>query len=245
MMRKEILIAIIISIAIAVAILSLPDILEPIAHKILTILGTYWALAIFIIGLIHGIKPDEHTWPITISYALMQKQFKYAIVSTAIFTTALTLVWTMLSALTSEIYSFLANYNLDPYVDVIVGLTMISVSIGLLLMRKSEVSQESVRGYKVIWVHGLAAAFGGDFIVVLLLTLALTPIVGQAGFLIGLLFGIGSFVSQAIIVGLTYKGAIKALKRDFSVMERAGKFSLLFLGIFMIFLGIYSFMTGG
>ncbi|BDB97873.1 hypothetical protein [Saccharolobus caldissimus] len=125
MMKREILLASIISLALAIAILSMPDILEPIAHKVLLALGIYWPLAIFIIGIIHGIKPDEHTWPITISYGLMQKNIKNAMLSTAVFASALTIVWSSLSALTGELFSFFQNYNLDPYVDIVVGLTMI------------------------------------------------------------------------------------------------------------------------
>jgi len=48
-MRKDILIAVIISLALAIAILSLPDILEPVARSVLTYLGVYWAFAVFII----------------------------------------------------------------------------------------------------------------------------------------------------------------------------------------------------
>jgi len=93
MRGKELIIALSISLGIAVAILSLPDILEPIAHKILLVLGIYWPLAIFIIGIVHGLKPDEHTWPITVSYGIMQRNMKGAIVSTSVFAGALTLVW--------------------------------------------------------------------------------------------------------------------------------------------------------
>jgi hypothetical protein len=46
--RKDILIAVIISLALAIAILSLPDILEPVARSVLTYLGVYWPFAVFI-----------------------------------------------------------------------------------------------------------------------------------------------------------------------------------------------------
>ncbi|BDB97874.1 hypothetical protein [Saccharolobus caldissimus] len=105
-------------------------------------------------------------------------------------------------------------------------------------------SEETKANYKIIWIHGIAAAFGGDFIVVLLLTIALSLIVNiHITFLIGLLFGIGSWLSQSLIVALVYKGVIKVIKKDFSIMIRAGRFSLLFLGIFMILLGIFSLMS--
>lgn len=62
------------------------------------------------------------------------------------------------------------------------------------------------------------------------------------GFMIGLLFGLGSFISQALVVVLVYKGVLKA-SRDFTIMERAGKYALFILGVFMIFLGVYSLVT--
>lgn len=240
-MRKDLLIAVIISFALAIAILSLPDILEPIANTILTYLGAYWVLALFIIGIIHGLKPDEHTWPITVSYGLMQSSVRKALLSTSVFAGALTLVWASLSALESEILPFFSSYDVDPYVDVIVGITMISVALFILNAgRKGKVASAD---YRVIWVHGLAAAFGGDFIVVLVLTaLLISMIPANLGFMIGLLFGLGSFISQALVVVLVYKGVLKA-SRDFTIMERAGKYALFILGVFTIFLGVYSLVT--
>ena len=36
-----------------------------------TVVGIYSALLIaFLLGIVHGITPDEHTWPITFSYAI-------------------------------------------------------------------------------------------------------------------------------------------------------------------------------
>lgn len=87
-------------------------------------------LAIVLIGVVHGLKPDEHTWPITVSHALMRRNIKGAILSTTAFTGALTLVWTILSGpagyavglgLTSGIY--------DPVVDIAVGATMIGAAL--------------------------------------------------------------------------------------------------------------------
>ncbi|MCH4815558.1 MAG: hypothetical protein QXY87_07530 [Saccharolobus sp.] len=246
MRGKELIIAFSISLGIAIAILSLPDILEPIAHKILLVLGIYWPLAIFIIGIVHGLKPDEHTWPITVSYGIMQRNMKGAIVSTSVFAGALTLIWASLSALTGQLLSFFQNYNLDPVVDVIVGLTMIGVALIFIIKGKDKVAdKDNNPDYKLIWIHGLAAAFGGDFIVVLLLTIALSTLISvNITFLIGLLFGIGSWIAQSIVVLLIYEGLVKGVKGNFQILAKAGRLSLLFLGIFMIGLGILSSLTG-
>ncbi|MFP3203725.1 MAG: hypothetical protein RXR43_16410 [Sulfolobus sp.] len=240
-MRKDILIAVIISLALAIAILSLPDILEPVARSVLTYLGVYWALAVFIIGVIHGLKPDEHTWPITVSYGLMQSSIRRALLSTAVFAGALTIVWASLSALTSEVLPFFSSHDLDPYVDMVVGVTMISVALFILSFGKKGKVESA--DYRVIWIHGLAAAFGGDFIIVLVLTTLLIPVIpSNLGFMIGLLFGIGSFISQSVVVVFVYKGVLKVSK-DFTIMEKAGKLALLMLGVFMIFLGVYSLLS--
>jgi len=248
MKNKELVLALIISSALAIAILSLPDVMTPIAQQVLKILGYLWPLAIFIIGIIHGLKPDEHTWPITVSYGLMQRNLKGAMLSTLVFAMALTLVWTSLSALTSQLFSFFESYSLDPLVDIIVGITMIGVASYLILRKErrsvSEKEKEYASAdYKVIWIHGIAAAFGGDFIVVLILTLAIVPIIGSGeGFLIGLTFGMASWLAQSLVVALVYKGVIRGVK-DLSIMVRAGRLSLLFLGVFMIGLGVFSFMV--
>lgn len=241
-MRKDLILALIISFALAIAILSLPDILEPIAKEILKTLGPYWYIGILVIGMVHGLKPDEHTWPITVSYGLMQNTIKKALISTWVFALSLTLIWSSLSALTGQLYNFFVNYNLDPLVDIMVGITMIGVSLYILYRKDYNVKEDKTADYKLIWVHGTAAAFGGDFIIVLLLTLALAPFIPiNITFSIGLLFGLGSLLSQSLIVSLIYKGIIKSIKNT-SVMLRAGRLSLGFLGVFMIILGIFSYI---
>ena len=54
----------------------------------------------------------------------------------------------------------------------------------------------------------------------------------------GLLFGLGSWAAQSAVVAMMYKGLIKAV-RDASLLTSAGRLSLLFLGVFMIGLGVF------
>ncbi|MEM0174159.1 MAG: hypothetical protein QXV69_02015 [Sulfolobaceae archaeon] len=245
--KKELILAVTVSSAIIVAILSMPDILEPIAENIIRELGYILPMALLVIGIIHGLKPDEHTWPITISYALMQKNIYGAVKSTVVFALALTTIWTALSALVGEVINLgLATGVLDPEVDIIVGLTMIGVAILYLLRSKSKEDPEGVKSsapdYKLIWIHGVAAAFGGDFFVVLLLSVSITTLLPSfPTFLVGLLFGLGSLASQLVVVLLAYSGLVKSIKSP-QTLVNVGKLSLLFLGIFMIVLGIFSYL---
>lgn len=249
--KKELILAITVTTAIAIAILSIPDVMEPIADAVVERLGYLLPLAVFVIGLIHGLKPDEHTWPITISYAMMQKTTVDAIKSTTVFALALTTVWTALSALVGQLIdSSLARGVFDPQVDIVVGLTMIGVALFYLYKTKPKGANASGKAeiasapdFKLIWVHGTAAAFGGDFFVVLLLAITsatLSP--SFPTFLVGLTFGLGSLLSQLTVVLLAYKGLIKSVKQP-QLLVNAGKLSLLFLGVFMIALGIYSYLT--
>ncbi|WP_367173614.1 hypothetical protein [Caldivirga sp.] len=240
MSSKELILAVTVALAIIVAILSLPDILEPIAKNIVKSMGPYWLLAVLVIGIIHGLKPDEHTWPITVSYGLMQRTIRGVILSTIVFTGALTLVWTLMSALVGQLMGLLDVDVLKPYVDLTVGVTMVGVAAYLVFGNHEEHEGIRTADFKLIWIHGLAAAFGGDFIIVLILTIALVPAMpSNLSFLVGFMFGFGSWASQTLIVLLVYKGVMRSVK-DWSVMAKAGRLALGILGIFMISLGVFS-----
>jgi hypothetical protein len=75
---------------------------------------------------------------------------------------------------------------------------------------------------------------------VLILTVAtVTFLPSMFSFLVGLLFGLGSWIAQSLVVALTYKGVVRVVQ-DTSIMIRAGRLSLLFLGTFMIMLGLFA-----
>ncbi|MGC8607668.1 MAG: hypothetical protein ACP5L5_08940 [Vulcanisaeta sp.] len=237
------LLAGVISTAIVIAILSMPEILEPLAKYIVRSMGPYWLLAVLIVGVIHGLKPDEHTWPITVSYGLMQRSIKGVAAAVSVFAGALTLVWTLMSALVGELMGLLNISVLDPYVDIIVGLTMMGVAAYLVFGKHEDHHGVRTADYKLIWIHGLAAAFGGDFFIVLILTIAIVPMItAELSFMVGFMFGFGSWLAQSIIVLAIYKGIVKSVG-DWSVVADAGRIALGMLGLFMIGLGIYSFFT--
>ncbi len=234
--------------AIIIAIMSMPEILEPPLAKYIvrSMGGPYWLLAVLIVGVIHGLKPDEHTWPITVSYGLMQRNVRGVITAVSVFASALTLVWTLMSALVGELMGLLNTSVLDPYVDIIVGLTMIGGVAAYLVFGKHGGDHHDVKtaDYRLIWIHGLAAAFGGDFFIVLILTIAIVPMITAGlSFLVGFMFGFGSWLAQTIIVLAIYKGIVKSVGDWGGVVAEAGRIALGILGLFMIGLGVYSFFT--
>jgi len=238
----DVVLAVVIAAAIMVAILSMPEVLEPVAKAILSSLGFVLPAAMLAIGVVHGLKPDEHTWPITISYAMMQRSTARAVLATMTFTGALTLVWTAMSALVGLLPEALFQGVYDWLVDVLVGITMVAIA-AVYLSKGREEGGEAAPDYKAIWIHGIGAAFGGDFFVVLLLALtvkAATPWFPTP--LVGFLFGFGSFLGQLGIVILAYRGLVGLVKAP-QILVRAGRLSLLILGFFLIGLGIYTYFS--
>ncbi|MDA8433085.1 MAG: hypothetical protein M0Z60_08985, partial [Nitrospiraceae bacterium] len=65
----------------------------------------------FLFGLLHGILPDEHTWPITFSYAIGGASGREGMKAGLYFAAAFTLQRTLVSELA---YLALAPFLFDP-----------------------------------------------------------------------------------------------------------------------------------
>jgi len=90
----------------------------------------------FLFGLLHGILPDEHTWPITFSYAIGGATGKEGMKAGLYFSPAFTVQRMVISELA---YLTLAPFLLSPVINgivyVVVGLAM-SVA-GAIVLRKN------------------------------------------------------------------------------------------------------------
>ncbi|MFP3220484.1 MAG: hypothetical protein RXR41_05045 [Candidatus Marsarchaeota archaeon] len=248
MKRREIGLAFIIAVAIAASILSLPEFLEPFAKLTLERLGPYWSLAVFVVGLVDGLEPDEDSWPVTLTYAMMQRSKKGVLVAVSVFAAALTLVWTLVSLLAGMALWHVNSDALAPYADVLLGITMLAAAY--VLTRRADKSVEARDGkaekevaiadLKVILVHGIVAAFGGggDVIIILVIAAALAPFIGASLlWVVGLFYGAGSWMSQMVVVSALWGATGKAAETP-ETMARAGRLVLLFLGVFTLALGV-------
>ena len=90
----------------------------------------------FLFGLLHGILPDEHTWPITFSYAIGGGSGKEGMKAGLFFSAAFTLQRTILSELA---YLALAPFLLEPTVNgiayIVVGIAMSAA--GAIVLRRN------------------------------------------------------------------------------------------------------------
>lgn len=174
-------------------------------------------LTAFLLGLLHGVTPDEHTWPITFSYAIGSYSTKRGLRAGFIFSSAFTLQ----RALTSEL-AFLGLAGiftiawLDNGIYVVVGLLM--ALGGILIARGGDLlhlplphrrhhegeptSTAGVLADPRWWmpaVHGFVAGWGfGAFALIIYTVLA--PAMGSAawGWVPGAVYGAGTTLVQAV-----------------------------------------------
>ena len=197
-------------------------------------------LIAFILGLLHGATPDEHTWPITFSYAIgsysTRQGMKAGFVFSAGFTAQRALLTTLGFIGLAVIYT---EYNLDGPVYIIVGIAMAVAGWYVLRGRYPHLPFDSwLRGkghhseaaerhpieqahlnqvpLRMALVHGLIAGFGfGAYATII--TFVLAPEVPGLIYapLVGLFFGLGTMVMQIIFGALFASFArVKKLSED-------------------------------
>ncbi len=169
-------------------------------------------LTAFLLGLVHGITPDEHTWPITFSYAVGGYSTWRGLRAGLVFS----LAFTAQQALASELAHLgLAHWftvgSLDKVVYVIVGVLM--AAAGLYIMGRRALPHVHLPGLPRFaggraeprelkpWmpaVHGFVAGWGFDaFSVIIYTTLAPAMPSAATGWLPGVCFGLGTLCVQA------------------------------------------------
>ncbi len=167
-----------------------------------------WELALLIafgLGLLHGITPDEHTWPITFSYSIGSYSSKGG--RKAGFRFSLTFI--LQRAIGSEIAYFAINAILA---DARQGFTLYA-AIGLVMIvsalymkRKvakgsySSIEKHSRAVTVMPMIHGFIAGWGiGAFAIILYGVLSPSMPNGYVAWVPGALFGLGTMVTQMLI----------------------------------------------
>jgi hypothetical protein len=181
----------------------------------------------FLFGLLHGVLPDEHTWPITFSYALGGASGKGGMKAGLYFSAAFTVQRMIVSELA---YLALAPFLLSPAVNGIVYLFVgLAMSIaGAIVLRQNRYPHLHLipphyEGDEIVgprsdpdpeslvttppprWtiIHGFLAGFGFGGFSLFINTVAAPAMPGpRFGFLPGLIFGLGTMIMLVIIGGL-------------------------------------------
>jgi hypothetical protein len=218
--------------------------------------------ACFVLGLLHGVIPDEHTWPITFSYSVGSTTGRGGMMAGIFFSSAFTLQRAIMSELAYlAIVSVIDLTNYLGYVYIAVGIAMSAA--GFLLIRGSmphwhplmwistkdrmrHIREEGKKKVPVHWtiIHGFIAGFGVDtglfttFVYLVAVPAMPSPILG---FLPGVVFGLGTMFVLAA-VGLALGSGVRIAQR-FGV-ERIETFGSL-VAARSLFIGGFLFMAAG
>ena len=220
----------------------------------------------FLFGLLHGILPDEHTWPITFSYAIGGASGRQGMKAGFYFCLAFTVQRMLLAEVAYlALAPYLLSARINSVVYMVVGVVM--AIAGAIVLRRNRyphlhlhlhvrhglgriAPQEGAPSPGPIspparWapIHGFIAGFGfGGFS--LFVNAVAVPAMGSAwfAFLPGLLFGIGTMITVVAVSGLV--GAV--LRKTFALPEeeirwvgaRTGGRALLFGGILFGLAGV-------
>jgi len=170
-------------------------------------------LTAFLLGIVHGVTPDEHTWPITFSYAVGGYSTRRGLRAGLLFS----LAFAIQAALASELAHFgmtqwFASETFDNAVYLAVGIVMAAAGLfamgrGVLphlhlpgLRRQQE--QAPAQPRELQWwmpaVHGFIAGWGIDaFSAIIYTTLAPAMPSAATGWMPGFVFGCGTLCVQA------------------------------------------------
>ena len=186
----------------------------------------------FLFGLLHGVLPDEHTWPITFSYAIGGASGKEGMKAGLFFSAAFTVQRMLVSELAYlALAPFLLSSSINGIVYIVVGLAM-SAAGAIVLTRnryphlhvvghhhEESIPKETTRDLfgrhhseikdaappPAHWaiIHGFIAGFGfGGFSLFVNGVAAPAMSSPWVGFMPGLVFGLGTMISLAIIGAL-------------------------------------------
>jgi hypothetical protein len=182
-------------------------------------------LTAFLLGVLHGVTPDEHTWPITLSYAIGAASGRRGMQAGLLFSAAFTVQRAIASELAFlALAPVLASGSLNAAIDLVVGLVM-AVSGAYILRRGRELhlteglerslhrllrvaehdetdGRLAVGGapvpLRMTLVHGFVAGWGtGAFAIIIYTKIAPAMPNAAVAFLPGLLFGLGTMLVQA------------------------------------------------
>lgn len=179
-------------------------------------IGTALSTA-FILGIIHGITPDEHTWPITYSYAISGYSTKRGLMAGISFSLAFTIQRAFASELAYLTFDhWLTGYTFfNYYIYLVVGTVMWIgghyINGGHVFHfwkpKSSPTNPDDTIGLRdprpwMPLVHGFIAGWGvGAFAIIIYTVLAPAMVSPVLGWLPGALFGLGTTFTQAVLGG--------------------------------------------
>ncbi len=189
----------------------------------------------FSLGMLHGVVPDEHTWPITFSYSVGAATGRGGVISGVFFALAFTAQRAIMAQLVYfALVPFLVfDEGINSIVYVVVGIAMAAAGYLLLYRRlphwhplmwasrrdlsKHEKEAEVSGRVPLHWcvIHGFVAGFGVDVgLFTTFVYLVAVPAMPSSllGFLPGAAFGFGT-LTVLVFIGLVFGSSLQLAKR--------------------------------
>ena len=203
----------------------------------------------FVLGMLHGLTPDEHTWPITFSYSIGSYSSRGGMRTGFMFSGGFTVQRSILAALGfAGLATIYQTYNLDGYVYVIVGVGMLLAGYFLLRGTDIHVPLDRLLGGKehhttkaervpmhesadpvkpvplsMATIHGFIAGWGvGAYASIIVFVLApQMPNIFYAA-LGGTFFGLGTMLMQ-VIIGAVFANIMRIKKLTIDQIKYVGR----------------------
>ena len=203
----------------------------------------------FVLGMLHGLTPDEHTWPITFSYSIGSYSSRGGMRTGFMFSGGFTVQRSILAALGfAGLATIYQTYNLDGYVYVIVGVGMLLAGYFLLRGTDIHVPLDRLLGGKehhttkaervpmhesadpvkpvplsMATIHGFIAGWGvGAYASIIVFVLApQMPNIFYAA-LVGTCFGLGTMLMQ-VIIGAVFANIMRIKKLTIDQIKYVGR----------------------
>lgn len=215
----------------------------------------------FLLGMIHGVTPDEHTWPITFSYSVGSYSTKGGMQAGFWFSAGFTLQRAIGSELAFfALSSFLMHPSAENTIYVIVGSVM-ALSGYYILHRNRAIhlipwlekwwpaagNPEGGVPLKLAFVHGIVAGWGtGAFATILYTVISPSMPSMWIGFLPGVLFGLGTLVMQ-VVIGAMFGWWMQRRQLDTSSKLFVGRLvsgnTLLYGGVLFVAAGLIGLLV--
>jgi len=205
----------------------------------------YSLISVFILGLVHGLLPCEHSWPIIFAYAISLRDAIRGILVAVLLTSAATLPWILIGGVCGYFGSMIYKESYEIYVHLVIGALMII--FGLYALRFFKIPHLHLKGcckeekkvaisLKQVPLYGFVLGFGPCVPVLMMYTFAAKLSTTLLGAFAGLLFGLGTMIPLAFIGGLiggSLRLAEKKARKDLS------KFFSKISGVVLILFGLW------
>lgn len=206
-------------------------------------------LSIFLLGLVHGLTPDEHTWPVIFAYSVQQKKIKKSIKTAVYFALAATIPWTILAAIVGYLGSILIPETWEVYFHILLGGAIILLGIYTVIYQHiPHLHIGHQKGHqdkppkpfktKQAFIYGLILGSGPCAPVLLMYGFAAQSQSVLIGIFAGLLFGLATLLTLGILAGILgglVQYAQAKIRRNLSkILAYISGFVLIVFGTYLI-----------